>query len=221
MTEANIIRILIADDHAVVREGLRSYLALASDIEVVGEATNGWETLELAQAHAPDIILMDLIMPKLNGLDTLRAMQDLENFSAKTIIVTSFSAREQVVEAVKLGASGYLLKDSHPKQIVQAVRDVYYGQTSFHASVTASLVAELAKPPEPTPAQYDLSEREYETLKLVAQGLSNREIAEKMVVSERTVGSHVSNILEKLNLSNRTQAALFALREGIAELDPK
>ena len=219
MTDSLSIRILIVDDHAVVREGLSSLIRLKADMKVVGEAADGLEAVEQARALQPDVILLDMVMPKQDGLATIKQLKD-ENNPARIIVLSSFSEDEQIFPAIKAGALGYLLKDSSPEQLIRAIRDVHQGQSSLHPTIARKLISEL-KAPVAQQASVDdlLTTREVDVLKLVAQGYSNLEIAEKLNVSDRTVGKHVSNILEKLHLANRTQAALFALREGLASLD--
>jgi len=219
MTETTPIRVLIADDHAVVREGLRSFIALEPDIEVVGEAADGVEAVEKARDLDPDIILLDIVMPRQDGLETLQQLQR-EDRRARVIVLTSFAEHDQIFPAIKSGAVGYQLKDSSPDQLLQAIRDVFQGQTSLHPTIATKVIEELNRDTDLPPTEDPLTEREVEVLKLVAQGHTNQEIAERLTISQRTVGSHVSNILDKLHLANRTQAALYALREGLASIDP-
>jgi len=219
MTDSLSIRILIVDDHAVVREGLSSLIRIKADMEVVGEAADGLEAVEQARTLRPDVILLDMVMPKQDGLAVIKQLKD-ENNPARIIVLSSFSEDDQIFPAIKMGASGYLLKDSSPEELIRAVRDVHQGQSSLHPTIARKLISELREP-ENQQASTDnlLTDREVVVLKLVAQGYSNLEIAKKLNISNRTVGKHVSNILEKLHLANRTQAALFALREGLASLD--
>ena len=218
MSEAVPIRILIADDHAVVREGLRSFISLEPDMEVVGEAADGVAAVERARALEPDVILLDMVMPRQGGLEALRKLKE-EGNPAQVIVLTSFAQHDQIFPAIKSGAMGYQLKDSSPEQLVQAIRDVYHGQTSLHPTIARKVVEELNRESDLPPTEDPLTEREVEVLQLVAQGMTNQEIAEALVIKESTVASHMSNILEKLHLANRTQAALFALREGLATLE--
>ncbi|NIM94136.1 MAG: response regulator [Anaerolineales bacterium] len=211
------IRLLIADDHAVVREGLRSLIATEPGMTIVGEAENGAEAVRLAGELHPDVILLDLVMPELDGLLAIEAIRD-EDPEARILVLTSFDEDEKIYAAVKAGAMGYLLKDASPTQLLSAIRDVHNGVPSMHPTIAHKLMSELQRESELPPTEDPLTERELEVLKLVAQGLSNQEIAEKLVLSERTVRTHVSNILSKLHLANRTQAALYALREGLADL---
>lgn len=219
MSTPDPIRVLIADDHAIVREGLASLVSRTPDIAVVGEAANGLEVVAMARQLEPDIILMDLMMPRLSGLDAIRQIKR-EDKPIRILVLSSFAEDEQIFLTIKAGASGYLLKDSSPQQLITAIRDVHRGESSLHPTIARKLMREFKAPPKDRAAPDDLlTDREVDVLKLVAQGYSNQEIAEKLVVSERTVGKHVSNILEKLHLVNRTQAALYALREGLSTLD--
>ncbi len=212
------IRILIADDHAIVRQGLRALLATEPGMTLVGEAADGVEVVELARRLQPDVILLDMVMPRRDGLAALTELQQLER-PARVLVLTSFAEDDQIFPAIKAGALGYLLKDSSPAELLQAIHCVARGEASLHPVVARRLIRELNQPPALPPTEAPLTEREVEVLRLVAQGLSNDDIAARLVVSERTVRTHVSNILEKLHLANRTQAALYALREGLARLD--
>jgi NarL family two-component system response regulator LiaR len=218
MSDTAPIRILIADDHAIVREGLHSFISLEPDMEVVGEAADGVAAVDQARTLEPDVILLDMVMPRQSGLETLRHLK-AEGSRAHVIVLTSFAQHDQIFPAIKAGAMGYQLKDSSPQQLVQAIRDVYHGRTSLHPTVARKVVEELNRESDLPPTEDPLTEREVEVLKLVAQGMTNQEIAQKLVVKESTVASHISHILEKLHLANRTQVALYALREGLASLD--
>jgi len=218
MTEKEkTIRILIADDHQLVRQGLIALLSVKPGIEVVGQATNGVEAVELARSLEPDIVLLDLLMPRKDGIEATREIK-AEDTNSRILIITSFAEDENVYQAIKAGALGYLLKDSSPQELMQAIHDVCEGRLSLHPNIALKLIEDLNQPTETKPTEDPLTEREVEVLKLVAKGRSNQEIAEELVVSERTVGAHVSNILSKLHLANRTQAALFALRTGLTDL---
>ncbi len=220
MPNTENIRILIADDHAIVREGLRTLIAAKPGLELVGEAADGNEAVLLARTVEPDVILLDMMMPHKDGLAAIEEIK-AESPEARILVLTSFSDDEKVFAAIKAGALGYLLKDSSPQQLIQAIQDVHQGRSSLHPTIALKLIRELNQPPNLPPTDDPLTERELETLRLVAQGLTNQEIAEKLSISERTVGKHVSNILEKLHLANRTQAALYALRKGLADLNPE
>ena len=212
------IRVLIADDHAILRKGIRALLSTEPDIEVVGETADGLETVAQAEALRPDVILMDLVMPKMDGIEATRRIT-AEQPDIRILVLTSFAADDKVFPAIKAGALGYILKDSGPAELVQAIHQVDKGQPSLEPSIALKMLQELAHPPQRPPTPDPLSEREMEVLRLLAQGKSNREIAGQLVITELTVRTHVSNILGKLHLANRTQAALYALREGIASLD--
>ena len=221
MTETTkTIRVLIADDHAVVREGLRGLITSEPGMEVVGEAAEGAEAVLKARSLQPDVILLDLVMPRKDGLEAIAEIKR-DNPEARILILTSFAEDDKVFPAIKTGALGYLLKDSSPQELLQAIREVSRGESSLHPTIARKLIRELSQPSDLPPAEEPLTAREVDVLRLVAQGLSNQEIGEKLVVSERTVRNHVSNILGKLHLANRTQAALYALREGLASLNAK
>jgi len=212
------IRILVADDHAIVRKGIRALLVTEPDIEVVGEAENGREAVIETEKLRPDVILMDLVMPEMDGIEAIRRITARQP-EARILVLTSFAADDKVFPAIKAGALGYLLKDSGPEELVQAIHQVYRGESSLHPTIARKLLQELSRPSERPPTPEPLTEREVEVLRLVARGQSNQEIADQLVISEATVRTHVSNILGKLHLASRTQAALYALREGLASLD--
>jgi NarL family two-component system response regulator LiaR len=218
MNVESAIRILIADDHAVVREGVGAILAVQPDMELVGEAADGVEAVELALDLEPDVILLDLMMPRQDGLAAIRQIKRA-NSRARILVLTSFADDERVFPAIKAGALGYLLKDTPRDQLLQAIRDVAQGRASLHPAIALKVMRELNQPSN-LPATTDpLTARELETLRLIAQGLTNQEIAAELVIHERTVAKYVSSILSKLHLANRTQAALYALREGLASLE--
>jgi NarL family two-component system response regulator LiaR len=212
------IRVLIADDHAILRKGIRALLGTEPDIEVVGETADGLETVNQAAALRPDVILMDLVMPNMDGIEATRRITS-EQPGIRILVLTSFAADDKVFPAIKAGALGYILKDSGPAELVRAIHQVYQGQPSLEPAIALKMLQELSHPPQRPPTPDPLSEREMEVLRLLAQGKSNREIAEQLVITELTVRTHVSNILGKLHLANRTQAALYALKEGLASLE--
>jgi NarL family two-component system response regulator LiaR len=212
------ITVFHADDHTMVRGGVRGLLLTEPDMELIGEASNGIEAVQKALTLQPDVILLDLHMPQKSGVEAITEIKAALP-EARILVLTSFAADEDVFPAIKAGALGYLLKDSSPQELVKAIWDVYNGRLSLDPSVAQKVVQELRQPPQAPLTEEPLTQREVEILKLVAEGLTNQEIADQLVVSERTVRAHVSNILAKLYLANRTQAALYALREGIASLD--
>jgi NarL family two-component system response regulator LiaR len=212
------IRVLIADDHAILRKGIDALLSTEPDIEVVGEAADGLETVAQAGALCPDVVLMDLVMPEMDGIEATRRIA-AEQPDVRILVLTSFAADDKVFPAIKAGALGYILKDSGPLELVQAIREVHEGHPSLEPSIALKMLQELSHPPQRPPTPEPLSERELEVLRLLAQGKSNREIADQLFIAELTVRTHVSNILGKLHLANRTQAALYALKEGLASLE--
>ncbi|MFE5494959.1 response regulator [Streptomyces virginiae] len=209
------IRVLLVDDHQVVRRGLRTFLEVQEDIEVVGEASDGEEGIVRAEELRPDVILMDVKMPGTDGIEALRRLRELAN-PARVLIVTSFTEQRTVVPALRAGAAGYLYKDIDPDALAGAIRSVHAGHVLLQPEVAQALLSQddLASPAGRPGA---LTDREREVLCLIADGRSNREIARALVLSEKTVKTHVSNILMKLDLSDRTQAALWAVRHGIAD----
>lgn len=214
------IRVLIADDHPLIREGLRGLLTAEPGLELVGEAADGSEAVEKTDQLRPDVILLDLLMPVKSGIEAIIEIKEKDP-EARILVLTSFADDEQVFPALRAGALGYLLKDSSPQDLLRAIRSVYRGESSLHPAIARRLVLQFSQPAADSAPENPLTQREVEVLKLVAEGLSNQSIADELVVSERTVGKHVGNILEKLHLENRTQAALYALREGLSTLEPK
>jgi len=213
------IRILIVDDHSIVREGQRALIDTEPGLELVGEAADGFEAVQLARSLQPDVIMIDLIMPRMGGIEAIEQIKS-QNSAVGILVLTSFAEDEKVYSAIKAGALGYRLKDATPQELLTAIREVYRGEPSMDPAIAQKLMRELQRSSDLPPTEEPLTEREVEVLKLVAQGKPNQEIAETLVISERTVRTHVSNILSKLHLANRTQAALYALREGLADLDP-
>jgi len=218
------IRILLVDDHAIVRKGIMALLATEKNLQVVGEAGNGEEAILQAKALDPDVILMDLVMPEMDGI---QAIQKIKAWKPDTriLVLTSFVEDSKVFPAIKAGALGYLLKDSDPADLVQAIQRVYRGEAWLHPMIARKVLKELtattAKELSERSKEHSvtLTERETEVLRLVAQGLSNQEIADRLVLSEATVRTHVSSLLNKLHLASRTQAALYALKQGLASLE--
>jgi two-component system, NarL family, response regulator LiaR len=214
-----MIRVLIADDHAVVRQGLRTFLELQDEIEVVGKAADGIEALELVQRTAPDVALLDLVMPRLGGLEAIRRIREVAP-ATRVLVLTSFADDDTVLPAVRAGAAGYLLKDVQPPELVGAIRTVHAGEALLAPAVATMLVEQLAAEDGAGAERDDhLTPREREVLALLARGRANKVIARDLGVSERTVKTHVSNILAKLNLTDRTQAAVYAVRHGIVPKD--
>jgi NarL family two-component system response regulator LiaR len=214
------IRILIVDDHAVVREGLRAVLETQSDMEIVGEARDGEEAVAQALLHKPDVVIMDLVMPRLDGAEATRAI--LSHLPATHILVlSSFTEDDKVLKVLRSGALGFQLKESNTPELMQAIRAVSEGKTALDPSIQRKLMEQLNRgsASEPASPEDDLTERELEVLRLMAQGASNQQIARSLTLAEGTVRFHVSNILSKLHLHNRTQAVLYALQKGLASLD--
>ncbi len=209
------IKVLLVDDHQVVRRGLRTFLEVQGDIEVVGEAADGAEGVARAEELKPDVVLMDIKMPGMDGIEALRKLRELAN-PAKVLIVTSFTEKRTVVPALRAGASGYVYKDVDPEALAGAIRSVHAGHVLLQPEVAGALLAQ-DDPGTGTGRGTTLTEREREVLGLIADGRSNREIARALVLSEKTVKTHVSNILMKLDLSDRTQAALWAVRHGLTD----
>jgi DNA-binding NarL/FixJ family response regulator len=210
------LKVLLADDHAIVRQGLRFYLNMQPDIEVVGEAANGREAVEQAKRLQPDVVLMDLIMPVMNGIESTTELRALVP-DVKVLVLTTFADKDHVLNAIKAGANGYLLKDAEPDRIAAAIRDAHRGVPQLDPAVAGQLMSHIVAPAAPAAASSErLTARELEVLRLIAQGLSNKEIAAACGIAEKTVKTHVSSLLSKLGLADRTQAALFAVKNGIA-----
>jgi two-component system, NarL family, response regulator LiaR len=225
-TPAEPIRVLIVDDHQVVRRGLRTFLQLQDDIEVVGEASDGLAAVELAGRLRPHVVLMDLVMPRLDGIEATRRIRQQAAGTA-VIALTSFAGDDQVLPALEAGASSYLLKDVTPEELVEAIRAVHRGEPRLHPDALRKVMAAAVRPRpgaaerrEPTAPTGDLTDRELEVIALVARGRSNREIAQAFVISEKTVKTHIGHILAKLELKDRTQLAIYALRHGLDGDEP-
>jgi len=213
------IRLLLADDHAIVRRGLQLFLKTQPDFELVGEAATGQEVLERVAELQPDIVLMDLHMPVVNGIEATRQIK-ASHPAVKVIVLTSFSDHDHVLPAVKAGAKGYLLKDIEPDELAKSIRQVYAGKVELHPDVAGLLLEQIANPEDSAPERNatpfdELTAREREVLQLIASGFTNKEIAAALFITEKTVKTHVSHILEKLGLSDRTQAAILAVKHGL------
>jgi NarL family two-component system response regulator LiaR len=213
------IQVLIVDDQAIVRKGIHALLAEVEDIAVLGEASDGQEAVTQAKLLHPDVILMDLVMPGMDGIEATRRIT--RGSDARVLVLTSFVGDDKVFPAIKAGALGYLIKDSEPAELLQAIRQVHHGEPSLHPTIALKMLQEIQQPSKSPPTPDPLSDRELEVLRLVAKGLGNKEIAEHLVITEATVRSHVSNILSKLHLANRVQATLYALQEGLTSLENK
>jgi DNA-binding NarL/FixJ family response regulator len=219
-TTTGKISVLIVDDHQVVRQGLRTFLELQDDVAVVGEAGDGLAALEMVRRLDPDIVLMDLVMPKLDGIAATRQVRALGTHT-QVIALTSFTEDDKVFPAIQAGASSYLLKDVSPDALIEAIRAVHRGEPRLHPNVARKLMEQVAHQKEhgreaPAPVE-DLTERERDVIRLVAQGRSNSEIAEALVISDKTVKTHISNILSKLNLQDRTQLAIYAIKNSLTD----
>jgi DNA-binding NarL/FixJ family response regulator len=213
---ADPIRVLIVDDHAVVRQGLKAFLRAHDGIEFVGEAENGEEAVERAGELEPDVILMDLVMPGISGVETMQKLSEA-GATSRVLVLTSFAEDDQVIAAVKAGAAGYLLKDVRPDELASAIRTVHKGDALLHPSVASMLMNEVADSDAKDTGPDALTARELDVLKDIARGMANKEIAADLGIAEKTVKSHVSSILRKLQLADRTQAALYAIREHIVD----
>lgn len=217
---------LLVDDHTLVRQGLRMFIEMQADMEVVAEGSTGLDAIELTARFNPDVILLDLIMPEMDGVEATHEIMT-KHPGAHILILTSFGEDDKVFPAIRAGAQGYLLKDIQPRELVQSIRETYLGKAQLHPSIARRLMEvvsideprQLSKPPALDQDLETLTERERQVLDLIAHGLSNREIAEKMVISEKTVKSHVSNLLDKLGLEDRTRAAIWALKHGLGAED--
>jgi len=207
-------KILVVEDQSVVREGVVAILSLQEDMEVVGEAADGITAVQLARKARPDVILLDMVMPRQDGLATIPMLKEFVP-EARILVLTSFAESNRVYQAIKSGALGYMLKDTTRMQLLQAIRDVSRGQASIQPSIAMKVINEIDNPTEAIGMTEPLTRRELETLRLIARGLSNQEIAAVLVVHERTIAKYVSSILNKLHLANRTQAALYAINQGL------
>ncbi len=211
------ISVLVVEDHAVVREGLRALINSAPGLQVIGEAADGVEAVEQAMALKPDVILMDIVMPRRGGIEAIEEIMQ-RNPEARILVLSSF-AGEHVLEAIKAGALGYIRKESSSRELIEAIMEIRGGKLLLQPAIARRLMLELSVSNGAPAAESQLTEREIDVLKLLARGLSNQAIADELCLSERTVAKHIGNLLSKLNLENRTQAALYALREGLAKLE--
>lgn len=216
--KAKTIRVLVVDDHTIIRKGIRAVLDLVPDIDLVGEAENGKQAVAKDEELTPDVILMDLMMPEMDGIEGIKQIR-ARRPAARILVLTNFAGEDMIFPAIKAGAMGYHLKDSSPEALIDAIRQVDGGVASLHPGIAKKVLEEFHSGEKQHLSAEALTQRELEILRLIAQGLENREIAGQLVISEATVRTHVSNILGKLQLASRTQAALFALREGLATLD--
>jgi len=208
------IRLIVVDDHPVVRKGIVAMLETEDNLDVIAECSNGQEAIQQYAKLKPDVILMDLVMPEMSGVEAIKEIKNIDP-NARILVITSFTSNEQVFSAIEAGATGYLLKDSDPENLAKSIEQVYHGESSLHPLIARKLLNEFTHPGNKDKNLIEaLTDREKEVLRYIAQGLSNQDISDKMVVSKATIHTHVSNILSKLQLANRTQAALFAIREG-------
>ena len=220
MAETKKIKVMLVDDHAIVRQGLRTYLELVDDFEIVGEAPNGMIAVERAAALQPDVILMDLVMPDMDGISATRKLKE-NGSKARIIVLTSFAEDSKVIPAIQAGATSFLLKDVLPGDLSEAVRAAYNGEARLHPSVARKLMDQVM--PQPVSRTHErkvtITVREMEVLRLIAAGMSNKQIASRLVISEKTVKTHVSALLSKLNLADRTQLAIYAVKQGYSNTD--
>jgi NarL family two-component system response regulator LiaR len=219
MEEKEIINVLIVDDHQVVRQGLRTFLELHDDISVIGEAEDGLAAIEMINQLRPDVVLMDLVMPHMDGITATQKIHET-GIPTKIIALTSFSEDDKVFPAIQAGAASYLLKDVSPDDLVEAIRAAYRGESRLHPDITRKLMEQVShtQPLSQENSKIELTGREREVICLVAVGRNNREIAEQLCISEKTVKTHISNILSKLNLEHRTQLAIYAIKNNMVEV---
>ena len=213
----NQIKLLLVDDHSLVRQGIKQILELEEDLEVIGQASDGEEAIKKAQELKPDIILLDINMPKLNGINTLRKLKDIDT-TTKVIMLTFYEDREYIFETLNLGVNGYILKDAESESLIKAIRDVYNGSSYIHPSIAMEVIKKTENKDNHGEEKSKLTKREYEVLILIAEGLNNRKIADRLYISEKTVKNHVSNIFKKIKVNDRTQAAIYAYRHNIKKI---
>lgn len=211
------IKLLLVDDHSLVRQGIKQILELEEDLEVIGQASDGEEAIKKAQELKPDIILLDINMPKLNGINTLRKLKDIDT-TTKVIMLTFYEDREYIFETLNLGVNGYILKDAESESLIKAIRDVYNGSSYIHPSIAMEVIKKTENKDNHEEEKSKLTKREYEVLILIAEGLNNRKIADRLYISEKTVKNHVSNIFKKIKVNDRTQAAIYAYRHNIKKI---
>lgn len=212
------VSVLLIDDHRVVRQGLRDFLESQDDIDIVGEAASGEEGVRLAQERLPDVVLMDMVLPGIDGVEATRRVKAVCP-STRIIVLTSFADNDKVFPAIKAGAISYLLKDVQPEELARAIRAAQRNEAVLHPEVAAKLMQEFSTPRAADDSVEQLTERELDVLRQIARGKSNKEIADTLIISEKTVKTHVSNILSKLHLADRTQAAIYALRQRLVPMD--
>lgn len=212
------IQVLVVDDHPIVISGTRALLEEVEDIEVIGEAHNGLMAIEKNKELKPDVILMDLIMPEMDGIEAIQLITE-DQPDTRILVLTSFITDDKIFPAIKAGAMGFLLKDSEPEALIKAIRDVYKGEPSLAPTIARKVLREIGRPSADKPIPDPLTDREREVLKLVSKGYDNQDIAEELFIAEVTVRTHVSRILRKLQLANRVQATLYALKKGLASLE--
>lgn len=211
------IKVLLVDDHSLVRQGLKQIIELEDDIIVIGQASNGEEAIEKLSTLKPHVVLLDINMPKMNGIQTLRRIKDMDN-TIKTIMLTFHEDKEYLFETINLGANGYVLKDAESSSLIKAIRDVHKGGSYIHPNITTEIVKGFSNKGKGKEGIDELTRREFEVLTLIAEGQNNKEIAGTLFISEKTVKNHVSSIFKKIEVNDRTQAAIFAYKNNVKKL---